>query len=158
VAASKSKSGAKRSATSAPAYAGLWSALFRAHFWFDDQIRALLKSQGFYAPSRTEVMFLLLVADGYGTPPALARALGVSRQAVHHTTAKLLEQGVIGLRDDPTATRSKYKSIYIRKTKLSEAVLAGHEHLEEELEKTFGPSEMAHLKRLLRQKWPPPGG
>lgn len=136
---------------------GLWAALFRAYFWFDDQIRARLKKQGFYAPSRAEVMLLLLVADGYNTPPVLARALGVSRQAVHHTITKLLEQGVISLQDDPTATRSKYKSISIRNTKLSEAVLQIHASLEKDLSKTFGTSEMGHLKRLLREKWPPPG-
>lgn len=136
---------------------GLWAALFRAYFWFDDQIRASLKKQGFYAPSRAEVMLLLLVADGYNTPPVLARALGVSRQAVHHTLTKLLEQGVISLEDDPKATRSKYKSIVIRRTKLSEAVFQAHAELEKELARTFGASEMGHLKRLLRQKWPPPG-
>ncbi len=75
--------------------------------WFDDGLQSGLKAAGWAPVTRAESMVIMHVLTGTRRPADIARALRLSRQAVHATINGLVEAGFFERADDPEDGRIK---------------------------------------------------
>jgi DNA-binding MarR family transcriptional regulator len=75
--------------------------------WFDDALQRSLNAAGWEPVTRAESMVILHVLVGTRRPADIARALRLSRQAVHTTIGSLVKAGFFALEPDPDDGRIK---------------------------------------------------
>lgn len=81
--------------------------LFEHFSWMDEQLQTRIREKGWPDISRPQSMVLLNIAAGTSRPAAIARRLGVSRQAVHTTIRQLIAKGIVELAADPDDQRHR---------------------------------------------------
>ena len=60
----------------------LMRGLLRAYYWMDESLQNGLQRAGYRPRTRTQTMILIHLSNGVTRAAELARALGVSRQAI----------------------------------------------------------------------------
>ena len=100
-------------------------------------------------------MVMVNLSDGVTRPSDLARAIGVSRQAIQRTLMEMEHEGLIHIVPDPEDGRAKIvepskggKGIYT-------SALRAIAMMETELERRFGKNTINDLRRLLYADWGP---
>ncbi len=91
--------------------APLMATLFQTFLWFDRNLQQNLAARGWAPASRTESQILLLVGCGVTRQKDIARALGLSPQAINQSSLQLVEKGLIALSSDPADRRQRIISI-----------------------------------------------
>ncbi len=133
----------------------LMRGLLHAFYWCDEYLQKSLAAGGWPSLSRTQSMIMVNLSDGITRPSDLARAIGVSRQAIQRTLLEMEEEGLIHLVPDPRDGRAKIvqtstdgKGIYL-------TALRTIARMEAELEKRLGKRSVAELHRILYADWGP---
>lgn len=124
--------------------------------WFDDGLQASLQAAGWAPVTRAESMVILHVLTGNRRPAGIARALRLSRQAVHATLGGLVAAGFFELTDDPADGRSKLVALSDRGRAMfhdANAIVAG---LVAALEARIGPARMQALREAFEVDWGAP--
>lgn len=133
----------------------MWQ-LLRTFIWMDRGLQKNLQRRGWPEVSRTESQVLLLISEGIQRPIDMARALGLTRQAINQTINLLTKKGFVIMAEDPRDRRCKIvefggDNMAIRKD--ARYILAV---LEEELRGKIGASAFKGLKRLAKGDLGPP--
>ena len=81
--------------------------LIEAVYWVDAAFQKKLADSGLSTISRAQTNFFVQLRGGNDSPVEIARALGVSKQAVHKTIKDLVAAGFIELKADPNDGRAK---------------------------------------------------
>ncbi len=81
--------------------------LMRAFYWFDEQLRARLAQRGWPSISRSQSLVLANVANGVVRPSAIARNLGISRQAMSQLLVQMSQIRLIEIVPDPNDRRAQ---------------------------------------------------
>ena len=67
----------------------LMRGLLRAYYWMDESLQNGLQRAGYRPRTRTQTMILIHISNGVTRAAELARALGVSRQAIQQQINEL---------------------------------------------------------------------
>lgn len=133
----------------------LMRGLLHAFYWCDECLQKSLAADGWPSLSRTQSMVMVNLSDGITRPSDLARAIGVSRQAVQRTLVEMERDGLVRLVPDPADGRAKIvepskdgKGIYT-------AALRSIAAMEAELERRLGKKAISELHRMLYADWGP---
>lgn len=133
----------------------LMRGLLHAFYWCDESLQKSLAAGGWPSLSRTQSMIMVNLSDGISRPSELARAIGISRQAIQRTLVEMQQAGLVRIAPDPEDGRARIvvpskdgKGIY--KTALRTIAA-----MEAELEKRFGKKTIRDLHRILYADWGP---
>jgi DNA-binding MarR family transcriptional regulator len=127
--------------------------LTRALDWFDNSLQNVIAAHGFKPLHRTQSMILMHIAMGVDAPADIARAMGLTRQNVHHMARGLLDAGVIESESDPRDPRRSRYRLSDRAAGLREIALAALADLERVLELRIGVRHVAALRSALQADW-----
>ena len=67
----------------------LMRGLLRAYYWMDESLQNGLQRAGYRPRTRTQTMILIHISNGVTRAAELARALGVSRQAIQQQQTQI---------------------------------------------------------------------
>lgn len=130
--------------------------MLRGFFWFDEGLQNYLRQRGWPTVTRPQSMVMINVALGVTRPSDIARALGITRQAVHSTINGMVEIGLLELVDDPQDKRSKVVVISERGAKMREHAREAASLMSQELARRIGADRMDALREALAADWGPP--
>lgn len=127
--------------------------LLQGYEWFDEGLQRGLRARGWPILTRPESMIMHHVILGMVRPSDIARALGLTRQAVHSTIAQIVEKGVFELVPDPSDRRIKAVGL----TETGKAMRADAQmivtYLAEQLGQRIGQKRLANLAEAFTQDW-----
>lgn len=131
----------------------LFIPLFEAFAWFDTGLQTLMTEAGWATVSRQQTMIMILVRQGCDRPAAIARALGITRQAASVIISDMLEEGILSMEADPNDRRAKKVVIteygQTRHDDARDAVLI----ITEELSRRIGKANVRKLWDALTAHW-----
>lgn len=124
--------------------------------WFDNGLQRSLQSAGWAPVTRAESMVILHVLNGTRRPADIARALRLSRQAVHATIASLVEAGFFKLEPDPEDGRVKVVALTDLGWRMFHDANQIVERLDIALEKRIGKRRLRALRDAFDADWGEP--
>lgn len=130
----------------------MWG-LLQAFSWMDRCLQQNLADRGWQPLSRTESEIMLFVAQGTTSPVDIARALGVSRQAINQATKGLIERGMVALEPDPNDGRRKVLSFPDSDFAIGDDAAQIIRGMERELERRLGKRKLDALRRAVGEDW-----
>jgi DNA-binding MarR family transcriptional regulator len=123
--------------------------------WVDESLQASLEAAGWQRMSRTRSMIMLNITAGIDRPAAMARGLGISRQAIHQLLQGLKDEGVIELVPDPEDKRAKVVRFSPDADQIRADAVKVLRGIEKELAKRLGEAEFEAMKKALSGNWGP---
>jgi DNA-binding MarR family transcriptional regulator len=134
--------------------------LTRAMDWFDNSLQNVVASSGFQPVHRTQSMILMHIAMGVRAPSDIARAMGLTRQNVHHMAKELIDRNIIESTADP---RDPRRSLYrmaenANANAMRRLALETMGELERVLETRIGAELVAQLRDAVTADWGPEVG
>ena len=127
--------------------------LFRSYLWLDRSLQASLQANGYPVLSRAESQVMLLISAGVRKQIDIAKALGLTRQAINQTLNQLIERKLIETVTDPDDKRSKVisfaKEVDAIRHDANRAIVA----IEEELVERIGRKTVMSLREALSRDW-----
>lgn len=130
--------------------------LLQGFYWFDEGLQGYLRSRGWSEITRSQSMIMVSVITGTRNPSDIARALGISRQAVHATIEQMVKMDILELVDDPADGRAKMvklsKSGEMRRKDARRAVAL----LARELAARIGKQNVDNLMKAFAADWGEP--
>ena len=130
--------------------------LLQGFSWFDDGLQAYLEAKGWPHATRPQSMVMIHVVRGVTRPSDIARDLGVSRQAIHMTIARMVALGLLELEDDPDDRRSKRVVIAPRGHAMRVVAQEAMRVLSARLEARIGKPAVDALHDAFAADWGPP--
>ncbi|WP_371345730.1 MarR family winged helix-turn-helix transcriptional regulator [Ancylobacter sp. IITR112] len=127
--------------------------LLRAIYWFDEALRATQVRMGQTPVTRAQAMLLINVALGERRPVRLARALGVTKQAVSLMLADLAAAGAIVMQPDPDDARASLVAFSPAGMSDLEVIFAALAEMETHLATVIGEDRMTVLRAILDMEW-----
>lgn len=124
--------------------------------WFDDGLQCSLQAAGWAPVTRAESMVIMHVLTGKRRPAEIARALRLSRQAVHSTIAGLVQAGFFELEDDPQDGRVKVVVLSERGRAMFNDANTIVDGLVAALEARIGKRHMRALHEAFQMDWGSP--
>jgi DNA-binding MarR family transcriptional regulator len=124
--------------------------------WFDDALQRSLQAAGWEPVTRAESMVILHVLVGTRRPADIARALRLSRQAVHTTIGSLVKAGFFALEPDPEDGRIKIVTLAERGAQMHEDANAIVAQLGVQLEQRIGKRRVRALHSAFEAEWGEP--
>ncbi|MFS8038991.1 MarR family winged helix-turn-helix transcriptional regulator [Xanthobacter sp. AM11] len=130
--------------------------LLRAIYWFDEGLRQTQQRMGQTPVSRAQAMLLINIALGERRPVRLARALGVTKQAVSLMLSDLQAAGRISIVPDPADARASLVEFSPSGAQELGVIFDTLQALEAHLAEVIGSDRMAVLRAALDMEWGPP--
>ena len=127
--------------------------LLHAYRWMDESLRNGMRESGYTPRTRTQTMILINLFNGITQGASLARALGVSRQAIQLQINELRKDGIVTQMPDPfdrRANRIVFTDEGLKMIRNAQKVLRGTEEL---LSMRLGRRAIANLWRVLDAEW-----
>jgi DNA-binding MarR family transcriptional regulator len=133
----------------------LMRGLLHAFYWCDEGLQKSLAAGGWPSLSRTQSMIMVNLSDGITRPAELARAIGVSRQAIQRTLMEMEQEGLVRLVPDPQDGRAKIVQPSSQGKGIYTAALRTIATIEAELERRLGKKAVNDLRKILDADWGP---
>jgi len=129
--------------------------LLRAFYWYDDGLQNYLRAKGWPEVSRTQSMTLMNIMTGVDRPSAIARNLGISRQAIHITLSQMIEANMLRLEPDPDDARGKRVVLSKELEPMRRDARDAVDCITDELAKRVGRRQVTALMNIVSQDWGP---
>lgn len=130
----------------------MWG-LLSGFIWMDRCLQENLASRGWPPVSRTESQILVLIGEGIVRPTEIARALGLSRQAINQAAKPLIERGLVSLDTDPDDGRCKILRVSDEGQPLFANATGIMKGMERELQDRLGKRRVESLRDALMRDW-----
>lgn len=130
----------------------LWG-LLQAFTWMDRCLQENLAARGWQPLSRIESAIMIFVDRGTTSPIDIARALGVSRQAINQATKSMIGRGLVALEIDPADGRRKVLSFPPSGREIGSDAVEIIGRMERELEQRLGKRRVDALRAAVKQGW-----
>lgn len=127
--------------------------LLMAFRWFDESLLALLKEQGWPELTHSQSMVMAFLGAGGIRISALAKRLGISRQAAQKTVSELEKAELLETEIDQTNSSAK---IIVLTTKGKANVVAAlnlFSEIELELADRIGTTNLVNMRKALEKDW-----
>jgi len=129
--------------------------LVDAQQWVSEYVLARMAAMG-RALNPADFAFLANLDCGETHASAVARRMGISRQAVYRTTRSLKARGALDLIDDPDRGNQKIVVMTDQGRRLIDDARACLAEAEAELAKRIGKDRLVELADILSLDWGPP--
>jgi DNA-binding MarR family transcriptional regulator len=129
--------------------------LVRAQQWVNLGVVQLMRERGHARLSAAQLAFLSNLDCGWTHAAAVARRMGVTRQAVYRQTRELQALGILALEDDPERGNQRIIRITPRGTVVIDDARACVAEVEAELARRIGDRTSDQLRRALSLDWGP---
>lgn len=130
--------------------------LMSALYWFDEALQSHLKASGWEALTRTQSLVMANIAAGEHRPGAIARNLGVTRQATSQMLGEMERRKLIVIKTDTRDRRVRIID-FSPETETLRAVANGLlRDFENRLADRIGAKAFEGLRRGLAADWGPP--
>lgn len=133
----------------------LMRGLLRAYYWMDESLQNGLQRAGYRPRTRTQTMILIHISNGVTRAAELARALGVSRQAIQQQINDLEEDDLVTQLPDPTDRRANRIVFSERGSALIKQAMETLRATEQTLAMRLGYETVNQLRRALMADWGP---
>lgn len=133
----------------------LMRGLLRAYHWMDESLQNGLQRAGYRPRTRTQTMILIHISNGVTRAAELARALGVSRQAIQQQINDLEEDDLVTQIPDPTDRRANRIVFSERGVELINQALETLRGAEQTLAMRLGYETVGQLRNGLMKDWGP---
>lgn len=130
--------------------------LLRGFYWMDESLQHGLQAAGWPEITHAQSMLIITVGEGVTRSSAIARQLGISRQAVHQSLNELVKLGILELVPDPDDGRAKLVQIADRSLPIVQEARKINAKLEKQLAKRIGADNVKALRDALEQEWGDP--
>lgn len=130
--------------------------LLQGFYWFDEGLQNYLRARGWPEVTRPQSIVMSNIVLGYDRPSAIARRMGVSRQAVHTTLGQLVALGMLALADDPDDRRNKVCVLTPVGEAMRQDAQTAMEVMAAELGRRTGKAALATMAATLGRDWGPP--
>lgn len=130
--------------------------LFQRFCWLDEGLQARIHDKGWPDISRAQSMVMVNIVTGVTRPSDIARALGVSRQAIHSTIAQMIAKGVVTLEDDIDDARHKRLSLTAFGDRMRGDAQAAMAELVAQITERVGQERFDMLLETLAADWGKP--
>ena len=127
--------------------------LLRAYRWMDESLLNGMREGGYAPRTRTQRMILINLSNGITRGASLARALGVSRQAIQLQINELRKDGIVTQMPDPfdrRANRIVFTDEGLKMIRSAQQALRGTEEI---LSMRLGRRAIGNLWRVLDTDW-----
>lgn len=121
--------------------------------WFNDALTARMEVRGFEPLSRPQAFVMAQLQTGPVRPAAMARRLGVSRQAVQQLVRPLTNRGLVEITPDPADRRATLIHPTLAGIEFGLAAAEEHRDIEAMLERRIGRGDLDDLRRILSLDW-----
>lgn len=132
--------------------------LVRAQQWVNLGVVQRMHEGGNAGLSVAQLAFLCNLDCGSTHAAAVARRMGVTRQAVYRQTRELQSLGILSLEDDPERGNQKVIRVTPRGNAVIETARTCVAEVEAELADRIGTAAYDRLVKVLRQDWGPVPG
>lgn len=133
----------------------LMRGLLRAYHWMDESLQNGLQQAGYRPRTRTQTMILIHISNGVTRAAELARALGVSRQAIQQQINDLEADDLVTQIPDPADKRANRIVFSERGSALINQAMQTLRSSEQTLAMRLGYETVAQLRRALMTDWGP---
>ena len=133
----------------------LMRGLLRAYYWMDESLQNGLQRAGYKPRTRTQTMILIHISNGVTRAAELARALGVSRQAIQQQINDLEQDDLVTQIPDPTDKRANRIVFSERGSELINQALETLRSSEQTLAMRLGYETVTQMRRALMADWGP---
>lgn len=133
----------------------LMRGLLRAYYWMDESLQNGLQRAGYRPRTRTQTMILIHISNGVTRAAELARALGVSRQAIQQQINDLEADDLVTQIPDPTDRRANRIVFSERGSALINQAMETLRGAEQALALRLGFETVNHLREALMADWGP---
>ena len=133
----------------------LMRGLLRAYYWMDESLQNGLQRAGYKPRTRTQTMILIHISNGVTRAAELARALGVSRQAIQQQINDLEAEDLVTQIPDPTDKRANRIVFSERGAELINQAMETLRGAEQALAMRIGYENITQLRRALMTDWGP---
>ncbi len=133
----------------------LMRSLLRAYYWMDESLQNGLQRAGHKPRTRTQTMILIHLSNGVTRAAELARALGVSRQAIQQQINDLEAEELVTQLPDPTDKRANRIVFSEKGAELINQALETLRGAEQALAMRLGYETVNQLRRGLTADWGP---
>jgi DNA-binding MarR family transcriptional regulator len=107
--------------------------------------------------AKAQALVFAHIDDGGTRPAEIARRAGISRQAVGQTIARMREDGLVKLTNDPTNRRARLVQPTAKGRKAIQRSGTGSSAAERVLSRRIGAARVKSLREALEQDWGSPG-
>jgi len=121
--------------------------------WFDDGLQAYLQAGGWNHITRPQSMVMIHVLSGNNKPSAIARKMGISRQAAHTTISQMVKLGMLTLNNDPADGRAKIVVVTEKGRAMREHADEAARRLTDELRTRIGSDAVENLFNAFAGEW-----
>ena len=133
----------------------LMRGLLRAYYWMDESLQNGLQRAGYRPRTRTQTMILIHISNGVTRAAELARALGVSRQAIQQQINDLEADDLVTQIPDPTDKRANRIVFSEHGSALINQAMETLRGAEQTLAMRLGYESVSQLRRGLMSDWGP---
>ncbi len=133
----------------------LMRGLLRAYYWMDESLQNGLQRAGYRPRTRTQTMILIHISNGVTRAAELARALGVSRQAIQQQINDLEADDLVTQIPDPTDRRANRIVFSERGAALINQAMETLRGSEQALAMRLGYETVNQLRTALMADWGP---
>lgn len=133
----------------------LMRGLLRAYYWMDESLQNGLQQAGYRPRTRTQTMILIHISNGVSRAAELARALGVSRQAIQQQINDLEQDDIVTQIPDPTDKRANRIIFSQRGSELIQQAMETLRESEQALTTRIGYERVNQLRGALMSDWGP---
>ncbi len=129
--------------------------LIGAHQWITQNLIRMMRQRGHTDLTSAHLTFLNNLDCGITHASAVARRMGISRQAVYRSTRELQGLGVLELIPDPDDKRQKIISMTKLGNTIANDARASLAEIEKILAIQIGGEALKNLSQILAQDWGP---
>lgn len=130
--------------------------LLQGFYWLDEGLQSYVRARGWPVISRPQSMIMASIEMGVRQPAAIARQLGISRQAIHTTLKSMMELGVVELVPHRDGKRGKVIVLTHDGERMREDARAAMRLMTEVLKKRLGAADLNRTAEIMARDWGPP--
>ncbi len=129
--------------------------LLRAYYWMDESLQNGLQQAGYRPRTRTQTMILIHISNGITRAAELARALGISRQAIQQQINELEKDELITQLPDQSDKRANRIVFSEQGAALINQAMLTLRDTEQALADRVGHENLEQMRQLLTSDWGP---
>lgn len=130
--------------------------LLQGFCWLDEGLQTYVRARGWPVINRPQSMILSSIEMGVRQPAAIARQLGISRQAIHATLKSMMELGVVELVPHRDGKRGKVIVLTPEGERMREDARAAMRLMTDVLKERLGAEDLSRAAEIMARDWGPP--
>lgn len=131
----------------------LFSGLFDAYQEIGSSLEKNLRESGQIHLTRTQIIILISIINGLSRGSQLAKAIGISRQAVQQQLSELIASNILYKKPDSGDKRANKIEFTNKGKKVANLIQTASALIEKDLSGIVGLGNLQTLRKLLAAKW-----